>query len=243
MEIKGKVHCFFEQSGTFKNEFIKLGIQAQDYDIQNNFNQTDNVIDLFAEIEEGYEDKKSIFDKITQNDLIIAFFPCIYFETIQQLYYALAKNEFRNKPKTLQIKYAMDRLDKRTEFHKLLYKLLYIAYSRNLRLIIENPATAPNYLITGQNFPTPTIIDKNRMLRGDFFKKPTAYWFFNCEPTYGESYQNDKEQKFINKCKSSPKAGLCSEERSMISSDYARNFICDFILGKVQKTTAQQRLF
>jgi hypothetical protein len=27
MEIKGKVHCFFEQSGTFKNEFIKLGIR------------------------------------------------------------------------------------------------------------------------------------------------------------------------------------------------------------------------
>lgn len=26
MEIKGKVHCFFEQSGTFKNEFKKLGI-------------------------------------------------------------------------------------------------------------------------------------------------------------------------------------------------------------------------
>ena len=31
MEIKGKVHCFFEQSGTFKNEFIKLGIPAEDY--------------------------------------------------------------------------------------------------------------------------------------------------------------------------------------------------------------------
>lgn len=27
MEINGKVHCFFEQSGTFKNEFIKLGIR------------------------------------------------------------------------------------------------------------------------------------------------------------------------------------------------------------------------
>lgn len=51
MEIKGKVHCFFEQSGTFKNEFIKLGIPAEDYDIQNNFGQTDNVIDLFHEIE------------------------------------------------------------------------------------------------------------------------------------------------------------------------------------------------
>ena len=50
MEIKGKVHCFFEQSGTFKNEFIKLGIPAEDYDIQNNFGETDHVMDLFDEI-------------------------------------------------------------------------------------------------------------------------------------------------------------------------------------------------
>jgi hypothetical protein len=64
MEITGKVHCFFEQSGTFKNEFIKLGIPAEDYDIQNNFGETDNVIDLFAEIEKGYDNQPSIFDKI-----------------------------------------------------------------------------------------------------------------------------------------------------------------------------------
>ena len=44
----------FEQSGTFKNEFIKLGIPAEDYDIQNNFGQTDHVIDLFQEIESAY---------------------------------------------------------------------------------------------------------------------------------------------------------------------------------------------
>lgn len=37
MEITGKVHCFFEQSGTFKNEFIKLGIPAEDYDIHAGF--------------------------------------------------------------------------------------------------------------------------------------------------------------------------------------------------------------
>ena len=30
-ELKGSVHCFFEQSGTFKNEFIKLGIHAFDF--------------------------------------------------------------------------------------------------------------------------------------------------------------------------------------------------------------------
>ena len=30
MEIKGKVHCFFEQSGTFKKEFIKLNTENSD---------------------------------------------------------------------------------------------------------------------------------------------------------------------------------------------------------------------
>lgn len=54
MEIKGKAHCLFEQSGTFKNEFKKLGIPAYDYDLQNNFGETDYVIDLFGEIEKAY---------------------------------------------------------------------------------------------------------------------------------------------------------------------------------------------
>ena len=54
MTIKGKAHCFFEQSGTFKREFVKLDIPAEDYDIQNNFGETDHVIDLFAEIAKCY---------------------------------------------------------------------------------------------------------------------------------------------------------------------------------------------
>ena len=44
------VHCLFEQSGTFKNEFKKLGIEAYDYDILNDYGQTDYQIDLYAEI-------------------------------------------------------------------------------------------------------------------------------------------------------------------------------------------------
>ena len=82
MEIKGKVHCFFEQSGTFKNEFIKLGIPAEDYDIQNNFGETDHQVDLFQAIEDAYDGKPSLFDQIRggqDGDLIMAFFPCIYF--------------------------------------------------------------------------------------------------------------------------------------------------------------------
>lgn len=64
MEITGKVHCFFEQSGTFKREFLKLGIPAFDYDIQNNFGETDYQEDLFKAIEDAYDGKPSLFDSI-----------------------------------------------------------------------------------------------------------------------------------------------------------------------------------
>ena len=69
--------------------------------------------------------------------------------------------------------------------------------------------------------------------------KPTAYWFFNCEPTYGRSFQQTPKHliKSPQHMRKAPKAGLRSEERSMISPDYARNFIHDFILGKPQKYT------
>lgn len=52
-----KVHCFFEQSGTFKKEFRKLGYEAYDYDIRNEFNETDFVVDLFSEIRGGITEK------------------------------------------------------------------------------------------------------------------------------------------------------------------------------------------
>ena len=48
-------HCFFEQSGTFKNEFRKLGYEAYDYDILDDFGETDFQVDLFKEIETAYE--------------------------------------------------------------------------------------------------------------------------------------------------------------------------------------------
>ena len=60
MEIRGKAHCLFEQSGVFKREFIRLGIHAEDYDIQNNFGETDHVMDLFLEIEEAYRGAKCL---------------------------------------------------------------------------------------------------------------------------------------------------------------------------------------
>lgn len=54
MEIK-KAQLLFEQSGTFKSEFKKLGIPAEDYDIFNDFGETDHVIDLYTEIDSEYK--------------------------------------------------------------------------------------------------------------------------------------------------------------------------------------------
>lgn len=239
MEIRGKAHCFFEQSGTFKQEFIKLGIPAEDYDIQDNFGQTDHKIDLFAEIEKAYEGGVSIFDSITCDDLIMAFFPCIHFCDAKTLYFMGVTIHQKLAPKPLHdlMRHNIGFAKEREYFFYKLLELVAVCSERGLRLIIENPYNSSGMTYLENNFIRPTIIDKNRMMRGDYFIKPTGYWFINCDPTHGFTQQKDKKQKVVMKCKGAPQTGLCSEERSMIHPDYARNFICDFILGKEQKYT------
>ena len=240
MEINGKVHCFFEQSGTFKNEFIKLGIPAEDYDIQNNFGETDHVIDLFAEIEKGYNEEPSIFDGITGDDLIMAFFPCIYFSDMSQILHTWGA--YPNKSAKYATDIILERSKKRQEFYELVIMMLAKAKDSGLRLIMENPSGAHSYLKNCFVTP-PSIVDKDRTLRGDVFRKPTLYWFINCEPTHNETIQKLHKAKRVKKdAKPAKNAGVCSEERSTISPDYARNFICDFVIGKAQKYT-QLNLF
>jgi hypothetical protein len=236
-----KAHCFFEQSGTFKNEFIKLGIPAEDYDIQNEFGQTDNVIDLFAEIEKAYEGGASCFDGITQDDLIFAFFPCIYFSCLSQMAMSWGYTNYRKLNTRQATDAILARAKNREYFFGLAVKMLSIAKERGLRMIMENPWSEQTFLKANFVMP-PTIVDMDRTRRGDYYVKPTAYWFVNCENTNGFTEQRDKDRKTILKAKMSGKAGICSEERSMISPDYARNFICDWVIGKEQ-TFSQLSLF
>ena len=195
MEIKGKVHCFFEQSGTFKNEFIKLGIPAEDYDIQNNFGETDHVIDLFEEIEKGYAGEPSLFDSISKDDLILAFFPCIKFCNIAEYNQRMAQEAWRKKGVDIHRIYELlkKHSDERYFFYQKALKMYGAVEFNGLRMIMENPWHETNY---------------------------TNYFSFM-----------------------RPKAGLCSEERSLISPDYARNWICDFVLGKYQPEISGESLF
>ena len=215
-------HCLFEQSGTFKREFEKLGIAAKDYDISNQFGETDYVIDLFEHIEFAYAGKASVFDLFATNDLIVAFFPCTYFCGYNEMYFCGTNYNYRQLTRSELLDKIMVRAQLRHDYYMTLLKFCYIVESRGLRAIIENPYNAHHYWRF--NFPyKPAVIDMNRRLRGDYFKKPTQYLFINCKPAGKSSMQSDKELRFVEECE-----GI---EKSLISPEYAHNFICDHILG------------
>lgn len=229
---KIKYHCFFEQSGTFKNEFKKLGFEAYDYDILNDFNETDYVIDLFNEIEKAYDNKESIFDNVSQDDIILAFFPCTRFEAIIPLKFRGEAIDQKNWDLIKKLEYSMKLQNELTELYNLLSKLVIVVERKKLKMIIENPYTQPHYLTTYWCI-RPTIIDKDRTERGDYYKKPTQYWFINCEPKYNiifEPLEYVKRKTIMNTKKK--ENTTIKVERSMIHPQYANRFIREFIIDE-----------
>lgn len=111
-----KVYCLFEQSGTFKNEFKKLGIPAEDFDILDEFGETDHVVDLFSEIDKAYDGEPSLFDEIGETDLVFAFFPCTRFEARIPL-------DFRGERHGLENWTDEQKLERSMNLHEELHKL------------------------------------------------------------------------------------------------------------------------
>lgn len=239
MENIKKAHCLFEQSGTFKNEFLKLGIDSEDYDILNDFGETDHIIDLFAEIRGGYDGKPSIFDAFSKDDLIIAFFPCIRFENQIMLFFRGQASQMKHWSLMQKMENCMKLQDELTEMYELVNKLFIICIRKGLRLIVENPYSEEHYLRRYWCYP-PAIIDRDRRRRGDYYCKPTQYWFVNCEPSNNfifevqpsNAIQAKDAIRFMNK-EDMAACGITADKktaRSMIHPDYANRFIREFIL-------------
>lgn len=235
-------HCLFEQSGTFKNEFKKLGIEAYDYDILNEFGQTDYQIDLFAEIERAYAGGVSIFDKITQDDVIFAFFPCTRFENQIMLSFRGQAYQMKKWSMREKIKYDMNLIDEVRRNYLLVCKMFIVCLDRGLRLIMENPYSEEHFLRRYWCLPA-AIIDKDRRDNGDYYAKPTQYWFVNLEPKYNflcESYTynnieyHGKDAWKSRRKKDYEKTGAKSINvaRSMIHPDYANRFIRQYIIDE-----------
>lgn len=110
------LHCLFEQSGTFKNAYIKLGGKAKDYDICNDYGQTDKQVDLFDQIDRAYLGLGSIFDGIKpERDFVLAFFPCTEFNQSKHLW--LKGTSVQIAHKSMETKLGYDLL-----FHEKLHR-------------------------------------------------------------------------------------------------------------------------
>lgn len=217
-------HLFFEQSGTFKNELRKLGYEAIDYDILNDFGQTDVVIDLFAEIEKSYAGGGSIFDDITENDMIIAFFPCVRFENQIIINMRGDHIEIKKWSDDKKLEYSMKLNNELNHMYQLVSKLVIVCIKRRIPLVIENPYSSQHYLT--RYWPLkPAIIDSDRRRDGDHFKKPTQYWFINCKPKNNMLFEPIEfvEERAIEKTYN-------QVQRSMIHPQYANRFLRQYIL-------------
>lgn len=228
MEINGTIHCLFEQSGTFKRAFSEFGLRGIDYDIRNDYEQTDYVCDIFKEINQAWSGQRSMFDYFRPGyDLAMAFFPCIYFSEYNVNLFCGTAHNYRSMTRAACIDYIINRANERNEFYIMLIKLCTVFERRGLRLIVENPFGTNHYLYN--NFPwAPAVVDFNRRARGDYFRKPTQYFFINCAPANGMTYQKPRNIRRIDEILNDHHT---TKERSEIAPEYARNFIRDFVLG------------
>ena len=124
--------------------------------------------------------------------------------------------------------------------YDLVNKMFITCMDRNLRLIMENPYSEQHYLKRYWCYK-PLIIDKDRRDNGDYFAKPTQYWFLNIDPKQNILFQpidyhdfgtKDVLRKMNNSIAKKVGAKNRKQARSMISPQYANRFIRQFILNE-----------
>lgn len=166
----------------------------------------------------------SIFDTFAPEDEVIAFFPCTRFEAQILLAFRGENYGMRDWDITRKLRYDLKLHQELTRNYEIITKLALIAFEKNFKLIIENPFSEQHYLRRYWCIK-PSIIDYNRRDRGDYFKKPTQYYFLNRKPSNNLIHEHVdlKENKTISNTHN-------QVERSMISKDYANRFIREFIL-------------
>ena len=154
---------------------------------------------------------------------IIAFFPCIRFEDQIQMHFRGTCYQLKNKTQEEKLQKDLELHKELSYLYELITKLAIVCIRKNIPLIIENPYSATHYLVKYWAIPY-TILDKDRTLRGDNYKKPTQYWFINCEPKYNFIFEPLilVERKIVDEGN--------TVERSMINPQYARIFIKEFIV-------------
>lgn len=155
----------------------------------------------------------------------MAFFPCTYFSNLDQLSSRAQRHETWDEKKRLA--YSVERSSKRHEYYTLLCQLVTIALDKGFPLIVENPYTQPNFLT--QYFPLkPAVIDTDRRVNGDWYKKPTQFYFIGIQPRQNvlfEPLEQVDEKRVVHTAR--------GKRRSEITSQYADRFIRTYILERI----------
>ena len=124
--------------------------------------------------------------------------------------------------------------------YDLVNKMFIICMRKGLKLVMENPYSEEHFLRRYWCY-SPAVIDRDRRDSGDYFKKPTQYWFLNCEPQNNLIFEpisyNAIECKDAIKTMTKEhcvKVGTDNVKtaRSMIHPQYADRFIRQYILDE-----------
>ena len=108
--------------------------------------------------------------------------------------------------------------------------------------MVENPYSEEHFLRRYWCIQ-PAIIDKDRRLNGDYSKKPTQFWFVNCQPEQYVLFEPLPDNELLPQFRQEygrwasmrkedyVKTGAVSAKtaRSMIHPDYADRFIRQYI--------------
>jgi hypothetical protein len=173
----------------------------------------------------------------------MAFFPCIRFENQIMLGFRGQQYQQREWSYKQKMIYDMRLLSELKHNYDLVNKMFIICMDKGLKLVMENPYSEEHFLRRYWCYP-PAIIDKDRRESGDYFAKPTQYWFLNCKPkdnlifepiTYNHLGTADAIR--LMKKEDYEKTGASSKKvaRSMIHPDYANRFIRRCIIDTENK--------
>lgn len=208
------IALLFEQSGTFKKILKSYGHNAKDFDIANDYNETDYIIDLFDYIE------NTNMERINKADLVIAFFPCTWFSNQNDLIYRKQLYQFKFWTDDKINQYIKEREEK---YEKAKNILLTMVDKIKVPLIIENPNSHRIVKILN---PNNSILHK-RSKFGDYYDKPTRYFLFNgVKITDLDEIKNPLHFR-INHTKEMKNTlkGSRKMKRSLIAPEYVENLL------------------
>lgn len=224
-----KVWCLFEQSGTFRDAFKRRGIEAVDVDRESKHGNPEHVLDLFTEIRLASVCGPSFLNGIQKDHLCFAFFPCTYFTDQSQL--TSRGDGFNQRALSMEkkLRNSADDMYNRADFYNCLCQLVIWAIKKEVPLIIENPYGRPGFLT--QYFPLrPGLVLFDRTKWGDYYRKPTQFFFVGFRPKFWVCEPNDMRvtQKIISKMErldGKRIEDVGGFDRSRISPLFADNFI------------------